>query len=448
MDKKSAVIIGGGLAGISAAVFLKERFRDNISITLYEASPKLGGRAYSFFDKERGMHFDNGQHILAGWYKDTFDYLKIIGTYEKLKLQDNLEINYLDKGKNFFALKLPSLPAPYNFLSGLLNFRGFNMKDKLNLLKLKKLLKGTKESFAGMSAYELLQKYKQGGNIFKFFWNPFILAVFNTSAENVDAGIFLSILKIGFLEGRSSNLVIPDVNLNELLIDNAEAYLGNNGVKIVKGIKIDKVYTNENVVEYALDENGNRISTDYFISAVPFFALGRMFGSCILNKYFPGVNKLKSSAIISVHIFFKKDIPMDVLEDNSFGMTGLIDTKAQWIFKRGSKHLSIVISGSDILQGEDESSLTSVPPKKVYENVIEELNMCVKGFEDLEIEGYKVIKEKRATFIPDPESVKYRVSHATGIKNLFMAGDWTDTGLPSTIESAIRSGRACAELVK
>jgi squalene-associated FAD-dependent desaturase len=449
MDKRTAVIIGGGLAGLSAAVFLVQKFKDNIQIKLYEASPKLGGRAYSFLDKERNMYFDNGQHILAGWYKDTFDYLKIIGTYEKLSFQDTLEVNFLDKGKNFYALKLPSLPAPYNFLGGLFNFRGFGLKDKLNLLKIKRLLNADETDFKGQNTYELLLKYKQGNNLFRFFWNPFILAVFNTSAENVDAEMFIRILKTSFLEGKSSSLIIPGVNLNELLIDNAESYLKANNAEIVKGVKINRLQLKEDKIEYAVDENGGRINGDIFISSVPFFAFSRLFEKNALNKYFPGVNKLRSSSIVSVHIFLKKDIPENVLEDNSFGMTGLIDTSAQWIFKRSPRHLSIIISGSDVIRGEeDEDALTGLSSGKIYQNVLNELNMCVNGFKDLEIEGYKVIKEKRATFIPDPESNAYRLKHNTEISNLLAAGDWTDTGLPATIESAVRSGKVCAELVE
>jgi protoporphyrinogen oxidase len=108
-SKKTVTVIGGGVAGLSAAVFLNEK---GFKVKLLEASPKLGGRAYSFFDKEKDLFFDNGQHILAGWYENTFEYLKIIGSYDKLNFQKSLEVNFFNTDKEVFKLKCPDLTPP------------------------------------------------------------------------------------------------------------------------------------------------------------------------------------------------------------------------------------------------------------------------------------------------------------------------------------------------
>ena len=126
--RKTVAIAGGGLAGLSAAVFLAQK---GFHVEIFESSPKLGGRAYSFFDKGKEMFFDNGQHLLAGWYKNTFEYLKIIGTYDHLKFQKNLEIDFVNSSKQKLKLKTHGLKPPFNLLSGLISFPGFSAKEKL-----------------------------------------------------------------------------------------------------------------------------------------------------------------------------------------------------------------------------------------------------------------------------------------------------------------------------
>ena len=123
---KAVTIIGGGIAGLSAAIFLNER---GFRIKLLETSPKLGGRAYSFFDKEKDQFFDNGQHILAGWYTNTFEYLKITGSFNKLNIQKNLEVNFFNTDREVFKLKCPDMTPPMNLITGLLKFKAFNFKS-------------------------------------------------------------------------------------------------------------------------------------------------------------------------------------------------------------------------------------------------------------------------------------------------------------------------------
>ena len=136
-----------------------------------------------------------------------------------------------------------------------------------------------------------------------------------------------------------------------------------------------------------------------------------------------------------------------MLADNSFGMTGLIGRTVQWIFKRNPRHLSLVISGSDFIDDGEGDSITDAEAIKVYGIAYKDLCQSIKGFNNLPISGFKVIKEKRATFIPDEAGKPGRLSNTTSLDNFYIAGDWTDTGYPATIESAITSGRNCAKLI-
>lgn len=429
---KLVTIIGGGLAGLSSAVFLHKK---GYNVQLFESSPKLGGRAYSFYDREKNLYFDNGQHILAGWYENTFEYLKAIGSYDKLDFQSNLEVNFYDTNKNSFNLKTYNLPAPFNLLFGLLNFKALSGSDKLSVLKIYKIFSDKKLEQLNNVA-ELLKAIKQTPTLIEYFWEPFILAVFNAKPENINCKIFLKILKNGFSKKSFSNLVIPKVNLNELFIDDALTYFQKNNIKVVEKEKISKLFFNGSTIDYAVTESGNKIKSDYYISAVPFFRFKELFEINNYNQYFKGRGNLHSSSIISLHLFFENEVPADLLKNNSFGMTGLIGTKVQWIFKRNPKHLSLVISASDFL---DE--LTDESNETIYKNCLSELSKCLNGFDNLVVKDYKIIKEKRATFIPDNDSVNERPSQKTDIQNFFIAGDWTNTGLPATIESAIKSSK-------
>lgn len=283
---------------------------------------------------------------------------------------------------------------------------------------------------------ELLKTIKQTPTLIKYFWEPFILAVFNAKPENINCKIFLDILKNGFSKKSFSNLVIPKVNLNELFIDDAINYFEKNNIKFIEKEKISKIFIKNNSVEYVMTESGKQIKSDFYVSAVSFFRFKELFEINDYNQYFKGRGNLHSSSIISLHLFFENEVPAELLKNNSFGMTGLIGTKVQWIFKRNSKHLSLVISASDFL---DE--LTDEANDTIFNKCKNELNQCLNGFDKLTINDYKIIKEKRATFIPDNESITNRPDQKTDIHNFFIAGDWTNTGLPATIESAIKSSK-------
>lgn len=429
---KLVTIIGGGLAGLSSAVFLHKK---GFSVQLFESSPKLGGRTYSFYDRGKDLYFDNGQHILAGWYENTFEYLKAIGAFSKLYFQSNLEVNFYDTDKNSYNLKTFNLSAPFNLLFGLLNFKALTSSDKFSVFKIYKIF--TDKSLEKLSnVAELLKAIKQTPTLIEYFWEPFILAVFNAKPENINCKIFLEILKNGFSQRSFSNLVIPKVNLNELFIDDALTYFEQNNIKVVEKEKISKLVFKDNTIDFAVTESGNKIKSDYYISAVPFFRFKELFEINDYNQYFKGRGNLHSSSIISLHLFFENEVPGDLLKNNSFGMTGLIGTKVQWIFKRNPKHLSLVISASDFL---DE--LTDESNETIYKNCLSELSKCLQGFDELKVKDYKIIKEKRATFIPDNDSINERPNQKTTIQNFFIAGDWTNTGLPATIESAIKSSK-------
>ena len=193
-ENTKVCVIGGGIAGLSAAVFLKD---NGFDVTLIESSPRLGGRAYSFFDKDLNGLADNGIHILASWYENTFEFLKIIGTYDKLKFQEQLEVNFADINAKQYRFKCPKLPPPLHLIWGLWSYKPLGFKDKIGIIKLLNsamLEKYSEEELKAMDTSELFRLTKQSSNVIDYFWKPFIVAVFNAKPENTSAWQFVQII--------------------------------------------------------------------------------------------------------------------------------------------------------------------------------------------------------------------------------------------------------------
>lgn len=436
---KSVIIIGGGIAGLASAVFLS---RNGFDAKIFESAPKWGGRTYSYYDIGKKKYIDNGQHILAGWYYNTFEYLKIIGTYEKLILNDTLELTFSNPQKEIHNFKCGKLPGVYGLLTGIFRFNAFNLGDKLKFLKIRKVLneKKYKEDYLiSVNAETLLNELEQTDNLKKYFWYPLILASFNTVPENVCADLFVKLLKKGTELKKNMSIILSDVNLNELFINRAVEYLFNNNVGMFLSSSVKKINIEGNIVKSIETENGNTVYSDYYICTVPFYNYEKLFEKNIFSQYFCNTGKLKSSSIVSVHLFLDRDLnfPFKVK------MLGLIDSVAQWIFVKDKKHLCIVISASDYI----ENNLTEKNSEEIFKICLKDLSKCLDKFDSKNVIDYKVVKEKRATFLPEVGSEKFRLNQETNIDNLFIGGDWTCTGYPATIEGAIKSAKICSDLM-
>lgn len=436
---KSVIIIGGGLAGLASAVFLG---REGLDVSVYESSPKPGGRTYSYFDKEKQIYLDNGQHILAGWYKNTFEYLKVIGTYDKLKQTDRMRLVFCGRDKQPYIFENGNSSGILGLISGIYNFKGFKLNDKIKFLKVKALLDNKRyppDYLEKHNAAELLDELRQTVNLKKYFWHPFIYAAFNTSPENVGAKLFVNLVRKGTELMKNMSVILSDLNLNELFIDKAIDYLNNKSAKIYLNTGIKKINPENGLIKNVETADGKTLTADYYISAVPNYSIKKLFENEEDSIYFGEAEKLKSSAIISVHLFFKNSLNLKIKED----MIGLVDSVVQWIFVKSERHLCLVISGSDYIL----NNLTEKENSEIYKICIDDLRSCIAGFDDNDISDYKVIKEKRATFLPEKGSEKFRFKQISKFNNLFIAGDWTDTGYPSTIESAIKSAKICTDLI-
>jgi len=438
------IIIGGGVAGLSAAVRLSKQ---GAKILLLEQKPHLGGRTYSFRDKRTDDVVDNGQHLMMGCYHETRSYLNLIGASHLVSLQPRLRIDFLHPSNNPATFHCWPLPAPLNVLSGLLTLRSLPFSHRIRLLRVGMELmassKQKEQELARLTVDQWLRQCGQTEENRKYLWDVIAIGTLNDDPKLVSALLFYRVLKAAFMGAASdASLLIPRAGLSEILIDPAVNLIRCQGGEVLTNHEVDSFSFRGESIEKVV-AGKKTFKTRSVIAAVPYFSLPPLLGkkkgeaSLVAN-----ISRLKSSPIITINLWFEKQV-----FDTEF--VAVLDSNIQWIFNRTAmfsldtsrQYLSVVISGaSKEVQWTKEKLVTTT--RRELERVMPALN-GVKLLHSL------VLKEKRATFSPTPESLRLRPDALTETKNLVLAGDWIDTGLPATIEGAILSGRrAATEVLK
>lgn len=420
---KNILVIGGGFAGLSAAAYLS---KSGYKVKLFEASPKLGGRAYSFSDEATGDIIDNGQHIMMGCYHETLNFLRMTNSLNNVSIQKNLRVVYAHSSKGLMSLSASSGIYPINLLIGFLKFKALSLVERISIVKLFLRLKfNSNNDFNKISVKQWLEREGQSQNAIRSFWEILTVGALNTSSEKASALMFTSILNQIFLkDSHSASIIIPATGLSEMYCTGAAEYIRSTGGDICLSSGVERInIENDNVTAVIVNDREYK-DFDYIISAVPFFAVNKMFSSDLVP-----IEHFTPSSILSVHIWLK---------NNPFTeeFYGLIDSEVHWIFNH-KNYITIVISNAD--------KFMLMIREDICKMIVQEIKRYFSFFSDEMIMSYKIIKEKRATFIPDDNISQHRPHTITRINNLFLAGDWVKTGLPATIESAVKSGRLAAE---
>jgi len=422
---KNLLIIGGGLAGLSAAAHLSKK---KFNITLLESSPKLGGRVYSYFNENLNAEIDNGQHIMMSCYQDTLEYLKLINSVDKIKIQHQLEIIFVDRNGRIFQLKAADRFYPINIASAILGYQALSIKERFKVIDLfLDLICCFEEDLKDLTVYQWLKLKKQSNNSIKSLWEILCVGMLNTTIEKASAEMFAHVLKEIFLSGRNNyKIVLFKSGLSKVFIEGVINYLDKSLVKILKSEKVLSIKKINS--KYIIQTSKNFYSDfDFIISAIPLYSLEKILAAS--NIQIPDLIKLQYSPILSVHL---------VLSENPFEKEfyGLIGSKIHWLFNHG-KYITLVTSAAD--------EFVVLSKEAIISKIIFELELFFPMFSKDLILNFQIIKEKRATFIQDFKSTSERETLKCNFDNLYFAGDWTNTGLPGTIEGAIKSGKICAE---
>jgi squalene-associated FAD-dependent desaturase len=445
VEARDVVIIGGGFAGLSAGVALAEQ---GFRVALLESKPALGGRAYSFPDTESGDLVDNGQHVLMGCYHQTLDFLAKIGTRDRLLVHRNLEIEMLDGPGRPARLRTASLPGPFHITAGLMRYKHLSVAERLAAvsagMRMMYMRRFARARLKQMTVAEFMDLTGQGAQARRTFWYPLAIATLNEQPYLASAALFAEVMKRAFFSRRNdSAFLYSRVGLSELYCDAAREFIEKrDGVVACRAIA-DSLEMSDSIVSTVRLRDGANLQASNFIAAVPPAQLLRLLPEAMAGDgLFSQIDTLKSSPIICVHVWLDREVTPSAF-------VGFVGTATQWLFNKrrifseyGARHpgyLSFVISGA--------RELVELPNDDLLKMVMNDLSAMIPAAKEAQMIKALVVKEKHATFAPDPASDAVRPSVQTAIPNLFLAGDWIQTGLPATIESAVIAGRSAAAAI-
>lgn len=438
MNSKEVLIIGGGFAGLSAGVELVSRGHH---VTLIERRGHLGGRAYSFRDPLSGSVMDNGQHILMGCYTAALDFLEKIGTKDKIAFQRNLSVDFASPGRGEIGFRALPLPNPIHLLSGFFLFRGLSLRDKWSALKLGRKFQNF-EALDNKSVPQWLESLGQSERIQERFWNPLVFAALNDRPEISSSAIFAAVLKEAMFSGRkAARIGIPTVGLSDLYTEASRDFIERKGGQFIIKSRVVRLHFQGREFQEAELEGGRRISAETLLVTVPFTALRKILPDSMLyeDPFFIPLGHLQTSPIVAINLWFDREIT-----DRPF--VGFWGTRVHWLFnkgryfKDGPPYLSLVISGA--------REELKMPASELIDTAIRELISIYPKAAQAKLIRSMVLKEPEATLSPVVGSSKLRLPQKTPYRNFFLAGDWTDTGLPATIESAVRSAKKAVEFIE
>ena len=438
---KPYVIVGGGLSGLAAAVGISSR---NLPVLLLERKRILGGRAFSLREPVTGEDIDNGQHLLIGGYRRTLRFLETIGSGHLLSIQRRPEILFHHPVRGFKALRLPPLPSPLHVVVGLLSCGLFEPIDRWRILRagiVAPALRRTKGTLARMTVSDWLDAAGQSDEARRSFWEPLAVAMMNEAVDVASAETFRRAVEEVFLgHWRNASLAFPRAGLSDLFVHPAVDFVQSRGGDVRCNAEVTELVDEEGMITSVRTKEGARIEPEAVILAVPSQKAAALLPASLST--YGDLQELSASPvspIITIYLWYERDVmPHDHV--------GVIGRTVQWFFNRGRMvgrhsryggHVSAVISAARDLVNFGDEELTRL--------AVEDL-VALYGPEAGGVLHRVVLKEKRATFSLTPGVDGKRPQPVTGIGNLFLAGDWTATGYPATVEGAIASGERCADL--
>lgn len=431
-----AVIIGGGCAGFAAATSLVE---NGARVLVLEARPGLGGRATAFTDPQTGERVDNGQHILMGCYEETLKLLNRIGAADRVRWQSGLKVSMIDRQGQHSVLSLPALPSPLHFLAGVLTWEALNWRERLSVLRIGSSIgpaKAGHHSDDKITVRAWLHRNGQAARLCELFWEPLALAALNQSIDQAEASHFIRVLERVFgPDPLAAALVMPAVPLDEMYAEPSRAYLEERGSEV-------RVNAPAKVVIDQRQVRGVRVRDEIIeapvvISTVPWHAFHALFDEAPieLQETIANASALASLPIVTVNLWFDRA----VMHESLIGLPG---RNFQWVFDRraivggDASHLSLISSGAE--------TIVSMSNDELAQMALSEVRDALPQARSAQLRKSLAVREKRSTFSLAPDAPA-RPETKTAIAGFFLAGDWIETGLPATIESAVISGHLAAQ---
>jgi zeta-carotene desaturase len=414
----SVIVMGGGLAGLSATAALASAGFD---VDLFESRPFLGGRATSYplpagsGDSET---IDNCQHVLLRCCVNLLDF------YERLGVRDRVhfyrEFYFIEPGGRISVLKRGPLPAPLHFSGAFLGMKCFDPADKLSIARGMLALRWERKrrhDLDNISMLDWLREKRQTRRAIDRFWRQVLVSAINEDLDRMAASHGFQVFWLGFLaQSDSYEMGVPAVPLGDLY--SADAWQRFANVRMHFRAAVESFDISGIVAA------GERHTADYYVCALPFERLAPLGLAAPAFDHAP---------ITSVHLWF--DRPITTLPHAT-----LLDRTIQWMYnKQGGRYVQLVVSAS--------RDLTPLSRNEIVDLALGDLRLFFPRAAEAQLVKAHVVKEVRATFSAAPGTEALRPGPSTAYPNLFMAGDWTASGWPATMEGAVRSGYIAAEAV-
>jgi len=440
MPPPHVVVIGGGLAGLAASIALTDQ---GIRVCLLEKNPRLGGRATSY-RLPTGEYIDNCQHVTLRCCTNLEDFYRRIGVADKIHYYEHLLFS--DSKHRRAGIKPSRLPAPFHLAPSFAAFTLLTIKDKFSIARaMLRILRsgGSPRLPRGMTMLDWLRRAKQTPAAIDRFWRVVLVSALNEVLERTDAGYGILVFWKAFLSNPAAfGVGIPAVPLAELYASCCERIERNGGEVRTRCAVDDVCVSNGSAIGVRL-EDGNRVTADYYVVAVPFDRLLKLAPAEIRGtEIFANLANLGASPITGVHMWFDRPLMSEPFLTS-------VDHTIQWVFNKAApgaaegaetgQYLQIVISASHELSDRSQQEIIDICGRELCD--------LLPAAGEAKLMRAVVIRENAATFSPAPGCDRWRPSQKTPIRNLFLAGDWTQTGWPATMESAVRSGYQAAEAI-
>ena len=412
-------IIGAGLSGLAAAVRLVEAGE---KVTVYDSAGQAGGRCRSFYDKHLERDIDNGNHLIMSGNKSALGFLKRIGSVDPLTGPADASYPFVDvvSGQRW-TVRLNDGPLP---------FWVFNRKTRVPNTTLLDYVKASAIAFADDDK-TVADIVDANSILYKRFWEPLTLAVLNTTPARGQAKLLWRVIRETFLlGGEASRPLTAKKGLGPAFIEPAVKFIEANGGVVRLNTRLRQLWGEGGAVASLSfgDETVTLEEDDQAIFALP---------PTRLKQLMPELDPPNDDAsILNIHYRMSARVPRSRIGDSPF--IGMISSDGQWAFVRDDV-ISLTTSASNAIGTDD------LPNDDVVSKIWREAQIAL-GLEGVDYERVRVIREKRATPDQSPAGVKKRLKPQTRYRNLFLAGDHTDTGVPATIEGSIRSGDRAADL--
>jgi zeta-carotene desaturase len=472
-SQPTVAIAGGGLAGLAAACALSD---SGFNVTLFERRPYLGGRASSYEHPGTGEVVDNCQHVLFRVCTNLVEFYKRIGVEDKIRWYD--EMTFIEPGGRTSVMRASPLPAPLHTAPSFLQFPFLSAKDKLVIAQAIAALTLTRQPDTGRSFQDWCRQHHQTENAIERFWKPILVSALSEDLDLISISYAAQVVRESMKSPEARHMGVPSIPLTDLY-NRAGDYIRARGGKIKFRTSLETFSPESSQVRVRVGDAEELF--DYLVLALPFENLDRVLpqtpeSSALREK----LTHFESAPITGIHLWFDRQI-------TDLDHAVLLDRTVQWMFNKSrllTTRADAADSGAKKVKEEDARGATereghdlsraakptpvenrALAPEGSYielvvsasKNLIDKSRAEIVDLALREIREFfpaarkanlvksTVIKEVRATYSPRPGIDAYRPSQITAWPRVFLAGDWTATGWPATMEGAVRSGYLAAE---